>query len=73
MKTPIAYYGGKQAIIHHILALVPAHEVYTEVFFGGGTLFWAKEPTKNETINDKLDIVINFYKVLRANFQQLNL
>jgi len=71
MKTPITYYGGKQAIIHHILPLIPQHDVYTEVFFGGGTVFFEKAPALNETINDKLDIVINFYKVLKNNFTAL--
>lgn len=71
IKTPISYYGGKQAIVNHLLAMVPPHEVYTEVFFGGGTLFWAKKPAKNETINDRLDIVINFYRVLKTDFAKL--
>ncbi len=71
MKTPITYYGGKQAMINYLLELVPEHEVYTEVFFGGGTLFFAKNPDKNETINDKLDIVINFYQQLKSNFTAL--
>jgi DNA adenine methylase len=61
VKTPIVYYGGKTSIVNHLLDMVPVHEVYTETFFGGGTLFWAKDPVKNETINDRLDIVINFY------------
>lgn len=47
------------------------HEVYTETFFGGGTLFFAKAPVKNETINDRLDIVINFYRVLKNDFKRL--
>ncbi len=51
--------------------MIPAHEVYTEVFFGGGTLFFAKQPSINETINDRLDIVINFYKVLKNDFELL--
>lgn len=71
MKTPISYYGGKQAIINHILAIIPPHEIYTETFFGGGTVFWAKDPVRNETINDRLDIVINFYKVLKLNYRPL--
>lgn len=71
VKTPIVYYGGKTAIINHLLEMVPVHEVYTETFFGGGTLFWAKDPVKNETINDRLDIVVNFYRVLRTNFKKL--
>lgn len=72
MKTPIAYYGGKLSIVHHILPIIPDHEVYTEVFFGGGTVFFAKKPVLNETINDKLDIVINFYKVLKGNYRALS-
>ncbi|MEO5892256.1 MAG: DNA adenine methylase [Ferruginibacter sp.] len=71
MKTPISYYGGKQAIINHILPLIPSHDIYTETFFGGGTVFWAKDPVRNETINDRLDIVINFYKVLKTNYRPL--
>lgn len=71
MRTPIAYYGGKQAIADQILPLIPAHKVYSEVFFGGGTIFFAKSPAESETINDRLDIVINFYKVLKCQFNAL--
>lgn len=71
VKTPIVYYGGKTAILNHLLEMVPVHEVYTETFFGGGALFWAKDPVKNETINDRLDIVINFYRVLRSDYRKL--
>lgn len=71
VKTPIVYYGGKTSILPYLLELVPLHSTYTETFFGGGTLFWAKEPAKNETINDRLDIVINFYRVLRNDFRKL--
>lgn len=71
IKTPISYYGGKQAIIHHILPLIPDHDIYTETFFGGGTVFFAKRPVDNETINDRLDIVINFYRVLKTRYKAL--
>ncbi|TAN12333.1 MAG: DNA adenine methylase [Chitinophagaceae bacterium] len=71
LKTPLSYYGGKASIIRYMLALVPDHEVYTEVFLGGGTLFWSKKPVKNETINDTLDIVVNFYKVIKNNYRPL--
>jgi DNA adenine methylase len=71
LRTPISYYGGKQALLSHILPLIPPHEVYTEVFFGGGAVFWAKQPAKNETINDRLDVVVNFYRVLKSDFKQL--
>ncbi len=51
--------------------MVPVHDCYTETFFGGGTLFWSKDAVKNETINDRMDIVINFYRVLRTKFNKL--
>src|SRR5690348_13991847 len=70
-KTPIIYYGGKTAILNHLLEMVPIHEVYTETFFGGGALFWAKDPVNNETINDRLDIVVNFYRVLKTKYSRL--
>jgi len=70
-KTPISYYGGKQGLLSHILPLIPPHEVYTEVFFGGGSVFFAKEKAKNETINDKLDIVVNFYECIKTRFYDL--
>lgn len=71
VKTPIVYYGGKTSIMPHILPLVPVHDNYYEGFFGGGSLFWAKDPVKNETINDKLDLVINFYRTLRLKYRPL--
>ena len=71
IRTPISYYGGKQALLSHTLPLFPSHIVYTETFFGGGSEFWAKVPAPNETINDKLDIVINFYQILKTRFRDL--
>jgi len=71
MRTPISYYGGKQSLMHYLLPLIPPHQVYTETFFGGGSLFWAKNPSGIETINDRLDICINFYKVLKTNYKKL--
>ncbi len=71
MTTPIMYYGGKTSLLHHILPIIPRHKVYTEVFFGGGAVFWAKQPVANETINDQLDYVVNFYEVLKRNFPAL--
>ena len=49
-RTPISYYGGKQTMLPHILPLIPEHTIYTEAFFGGGAVFWAKQPVKTEII-----------------------
>ena len=71
MKTPISYYGGKQAMLKTILPLIPEHQIYCEPFFGGGAVFWAKEPSKYEYINDFNDLVVNFYEQLKNNFEEL--
>jgi len=71
LKTPITYWGGKQKMLDYILPLIPKHSIYTEAFFGGGAVFWAKEPAKVEFINDKNAEIINFYRVLKQDFLQL--
>ncbi len=71
MKTPITYYGGKQNMVKHILPLIPEHLHYVEPFFGGGALFFAKEPSKLETINDLSDLVIKFFRQTKTNFDEL--
>jgi DNA adenine methylase len=71
LKTPITYYGGKQKMLKYILPLIPEHRIYSEPFFGGGAVFWAKEPAKVEFINDHNGEVINFYRVLKQDFSKL--
>lgn len=38
---------------------------YREPFFGGGSIFFAKQPCPHETINDADEIVMTFFRVLR--------
>ncbi|MBA4240993.1 MAG: methyltransferase [Sphingobacteriaceae bacterium] len=71
MKTPITYYGGKQNMIKHLLDIIPAHTIYCEPFFGGGALFFAKPKSEVEIINDKNGEVINFFKVVKTKFAEL--
>jgi DNA adenine methylase len=71
LSTPISYYGGKQSMLQHILPLLPDHSVYVEPFFGGGAVFWAKKPSDVEIINDFNGMVVNFYRQLKSNFEEL--
>lgn len=71
MKTPISYYDGKQQLLAIILPLIPEHKVYTESFFGGGAVYWAKEPAQVEAINDFNGNVVNFYRTLKNKFEQI--
>jgi DNA adenine methylase len=71
MKTPISYYGGKQQLAKTILSLIPEHRLYCEPFLGGGAIFFAKPPSKVEIINDTNGELINFYRVVKHDFNAL--
>jgi DNA adenine methylase len=71
MKPPLTYYGGKQRLAQYILSLIPKHTLYCEPFFGGGAIFFAKEPSEIEVINDSNGDLINFYRVMKNNFASL--
>lgn len=58
-------------MLKYILPLIPAHTVYCEPFFGGGAVFWAKEQSPVEIINDSNGMVVNFYEQLKNNFKEL--
>lgn len=77
-KPPLAYYGGKQRMAPKIIPLIPKHAVYVEPFAGGAAVFFKKPwPTVRnkhyyrETLNDTDGNLINFYRVLRDNGQEL--
>lgn len=71
LKTPITYYGGKQTLASKILPLIPEHVVYNEPFFGGGAIYFQKDPSKIECINDTNNQVINFYRTAKKQFVDL--
>lgn len=71
MKPPLTYFGGKQKLAKHILPLIPKHNLYCEPFFGGGAIFFAKQPSEIEVINDSNGDLINFYSVVKNNYKEL--
>lgn len=71
MKTPITYYGGKQKLSSIIIPMIPKHTLYAEPFLGGGAIFFAKEKSAVEVINDTNKELINFYRVVQNDFVSL--
>lgn len=72
LRTPITYYGGKQKLASLIISLIPGHNLYCEPFIGGGAVFFAKQPSTVEVINDTSQEAINFYRVAQNHFERLN-
>ena len=71
LKPPLTYYGGKQKMAQHILPLIAPHKLYAEPFFGGGAIFFQKEPSAIEVINDTNRELINFYTVVKNDYVSL--
>lgn len=71
MRPPLTYYGGKQKMVKHILPLIPPHNVYVEPFLGGGAIFWNKEPSKGEVLNDINGEIVNFYQTVKTKYKAL--
>ncbi len=71
VKTPLTYYGGKQQLASKIVELIPEHRLYCEPFVGGGAVFFRKEPSEVEVINDINNELINFYEVIKHDFVSL--
>lgn len=71
MKAILKYPGGKWRIAQWILSYFPAHKVYLEPFFGSGAVFFNKEPSYIETINDMNGDIVNLFRVCREYPEEL--
>jgi DNA adenine methylase len=71
LRPPVSYWGGRQLLLPKILPIIPQHEKYVEPFVGGGAVYWSKEPSKIEVINDLDGFVGNFYDVCKQRYNSL--
>lgn len=72
MKGPISYYGGKALLASRIVGMIPQHVTYVEPFCGGAAVFWAKEPSGVEILNDTNKELVNFYIQCKINNEELD-
>lgn len=70
MRAPISYIGGKYKLADTITSLIPEHTTYCEVFTGAGWVFFKKDPSKNEVINDRDSDLISFYRVVQNHLEE---
>lgn len=62
---PICRPGGKRLMLKNILPRIPPHRIYVEPFVGAGHVFWAKEPSEVDVINDLDPGLIKWYQDLK--------
>ena len=71
MPNPIIpWIGGKRRLAKTILPLFPDHECYVEPFCGAGALFFLKEPSQTEVINDINSELVNLYRVVQHHLEE---
>lgn len=70
-KPIIPWMGGKRRLAKYILPLINGHEQYVEPFAGGAAIFFLKDPSKVEVINDVNRDLINLYRCVRHHLDEL--
>lgn len=69
-KPIIPWIGGKSRLAPHILARFPEHTCYVEAFCGAAAIFFAKDPSDVEVINDLNGELVNLYRVVQHHLEE---
>ena len=72
MGSFIPYFGGKNRLAKTIINKFPAHGCYVEVFAGGAHVFFSKEPSRAEVINDLDRDLVTLYRVIKHHPEELH-
>jgi DNA adenine methylase len=71
INSPFRYAGGKFYARHLILEHLVPHKVYVEPFAGGGSIFFAKNKSVENWLNDVDPDLINVYQTIRDRPDEL--
>jgi len=71
MESPFGWPGGKRNLKKTLLAAIPQHKAYIEVFAGSAKLLFAKTPSPWEILNDINDDLVNFFRVAKHRPSEL--
>jgi DNA adenine methylase len=69
-KPIIPWIGGKRRLAPEILPLFPEHQCYVEPFAGAAALFFLKQPSEVEVLNDVNGELINLYRVVKHHLEE---
>lgn len=70
MQSPLPYIGGKSKLAETIIRMIPKHQAYCEVFAGAAWVFFRKESSRYETINDLDSDLVTFYRVVQHHLEE---
>lgn len=66
----VPWVGGKRRLAQRILPLFPDHSCYVEPFCGAAALFFLKEPSKVEVLNDINSDLVQLYRVVQHHLDE---
>lgn len=64
-RKPFCRLGSKTFLKKEVLDRIPKHQTYVEPFVGAGTIYWAKQPSEKEVINDLDSYVAEGFQLLK--------
>ena len=74
LKASFGWVGGKSKLSKDIIAAISAdHTTYVEVFGGALSVFYGKEPSKLEIVNDINSELVNLHRAIRSNPETLSM
>ncbi|ECE2928258.1 DNA adenine methylase [Salmonella enterica] len=66
----VPWIGGKRRLAKHILPLFPEHSCYVEPFCGAAALYFLKDSSRVEVINDINGELVNLYRVVKHHLEE---
>lgn len=66
----IPWIGGKRRLADRLIRLFPQHKCYVEPFAGAAAVFFAKQPSDVEVLNDVNGDLVNLYRVVQHHLEE---
>lgn len=70
LKSPLGYLGGKSRLAKRIVEKIPPHTCYVEPFCGGAWVYFTKQPSRVEVLNDRDGELVKFWNVIRHHLPE---
>jgi DNA adenine methylase len=70
-RPPFGYYGAKVRLAQKIVSMLPPHNAWVEAFCGSAAVTLAKAPAPIEVINDTDGEIVNLFRQLRKDPEEL--